>query len=163
MNNGIFIYNNGESRTENQDNFPIVDDIITDKKTNKLGNITIVIVVGLVLFVSIYFTRKNKKTPSPEIICENCDNTTIVEPNIFEPKKKKLEYEYKFKTNVHDLRRLNVIQKYYEDYIINNNLTRIFLNRITNYDVYFISEEESKGDEKKYYEKIYTAAISIVS
>ena len=76
---------------------------------------------------------------------------------------KKLEYEYKFKTNVHDLRRLNVHQKYYEDYIINNNLTRIFLNRITNYDVYFISEEESKGDEKKYYEKIYTAAISIVS
>ena len=76
---------------------------------------------------------------------------------------KKLEYEYKFKTKVHDLRRFNVHQKYYEDYIINNNLTRIFLNRITNYDVYFISEEELKGDEKKYYEKIYTAAISIVS
>ena len=166
-NNGIVIYCNGESRTENQDNFPIGDDITTDKKTNKLGNITIVItiaiVVGLVLFASIYFTRKNKKTPSPEIICENCDNTTIVEPNIFEPEMKKLEYEYKFKTNVHDLRRFNVHQKYYEDYIINNNLTRIFLNRITNYDVYFMSEEESKGDEKKYYEKIYTAAISIVS
>ena len=48
-NNGIVIYSNGESRTENQDNFPIVDDITTDKKTNKLGNITIIITIAIVV------------------------------------------------------------------------------------------------------------------
>ena len=150
--------NETETKTE-RDNIAINN----NKKNKKLIIISIIIgiiVVGFSVFCGIYFTGEEENGPGVPSILSN-DTNGDIEP-IF-PKEKKLEYEFKFKTNKNDLRRINVYQKYYEDIIINNNLTKIFLYRNTIYDIYIISEEESKGDETKYYGKIYTAAISIVS
>ena len=73
----------------------------------------------------------------------------------------KLENEFTFNTKVHDLKRIKVHQKTYEDHIIDNNTTRLFYNRITLYDMYIISESDSNEDEKIFYDKMYTIAISI--
>ena len=161
-NNDVIIYTNGESRIANQNTQNTLTQI-DNKKNNKLKYffiiLGIVILAGLIIFFCVFFINKGKKSKPSDTICENCNNIDIGDID----KVKKLEYEYKFKTSVNDLRRIKVHQKYYEDLIIDNNLTTIFLDRITNYDIYIISEEESKDDEKKYYGKIYTAAISIVS
>ena len=66
----------------------------------------------------------------------------------------KLENEFTFNTKVHDLKRIKVHQKTYEDHIIDNNTTRLFYNRITLYDMYIISESDSNEDEKIFYDKI---------
>ena len=78
-------------------------------------------------------------------------------------KSKKLENEFQFNTKVNDLKRINVRQKTQEDIIIDNNKTTISLFRNTNYDIYIISEEDSDEENKNYYDKMYTAALSISS
>ena len=103
--------------------------INNNKKNKKLIIISIIIGIIVVIFCGIYFTRKEKKDPGVPSILSNGTNGDI-EP-IF-PKEKKLEYEFKFKTNKNDLRRINVYQKYYEDIMIDNKKTRIFLDRKTN-------------------------------
>ena len=50
-----------------------------------------------------------------------------------------MEIEYQINTKVNDLNRINVRQKYYEDIMIDNNITRIVLYRNTNYDIFIIS------------------------
>ena len=88
------------------------------------------------------------------------DNQDIEE---IDSKSKKLETEFKLNTKINDLKRFNVHHKYYEDIMIDNNINRIFLDTQTIYDIFIISEEDSKDEEKDYYNKIYTGAISIVS
>ena len=74
-----------------------------------------------------------------------------------------LETEFEFNTTVHDLRRVFVQQKYYEEIMTNGTKTNIVVNRKTNYDIYIISEEDSDAENKNFFNKSYTASISISS
>ena len=75
----------------------------------------------------------------------------------------KLEAEFVFKTKVGDLRRIYVNQKYQEDRLFEGEKITRIKERITNYDIYIMSETEPTKDFENFYEKIYTVAISIVS
>ena len=76
---------------------------------------------------------------------------------------KKLGSEFEFNTNVGDLKRISVNQKYKEDMLIDGELVNSYLTRITNYDIYIVSEEAPDENNKLFYDKMYTCAISINS
>ena len=76
---------------------------------------------------------------------------------------RKLGSEFEFNTKVGDLKRISVNQKSKEDMLIDGEKANSFLTRITNYDIYIISEEDPDENNKLFYDKIYTCAISIHS
>ena len=135
------VYNRGEeSRTDNENNQVTIDDnpnVMKKSKLLKYINITgIGILIITLSFIYVFFSIKNKKIKSNEEVKIN-DSQPI-----------KLETEYQFNIKVHDLKRIKIHQKYYEDIMIDNNITKIFLDRKTNCDIYIISEVESNEDEK---------------
>ncbi len=128
--NGIVYSRRGEIRTINENNQATIDDnpnIIKQNKLLKYINFTgIGILIITFIFISIFFSINSKKRKSIQEIKIN-DSQPI-----------KLETEYKFNIKVHDLRRINFHQKYYEDIMIDNNITKIFLDRNTNYNINLI-------------------------
>ncbi len=153
--NDIVYSRGGEIRTINENNQVTIDDnpnIIKKNKLLKYINFTgIGILIITFIFLSIFFSIKNKKRIFNQ------------ETKINDSQPIKLETEYQFNIKVHDLKRISIHQKYCEDIMIDNKITKIFLDRKTNYDIYIISKVELNEDEKKYYDKMYTGAISIVS
>ena len=150
------VYNRGEeSRSDNENNQVTIDDnpnVMKKSKLLKYINITgIGILIITLSFIYIFFSIKNKKRKSNEEVEIN-DSQPI-----------KLETEYQFNIKVHDLKRIKIHQKYYEDIMIDNNITKIFLDRKTINYIYIISEAYPNEEEKNYYDKIYTGAISIIS
>ena len=76
---------------------------------------------------------------------------------------RKLGSEFDFNTKVGDLKRISVKQKSKEDMLIDGEKVNSFITRITNYDIYIISEEAPDENNKLFYDKMYTCAISIHS
>ena len=74
-----------------------------------------------------------------------------------------MENTYKINTNVNDLKRIYINQRYYEDIKFSGSLTKRLVDRKTNYDIYVISETEPDEETKYSYNKIYTCSISIAS
>ena len=68
-----------------------------------------------------------------------------------------------FKTKVNDIRRLSIEQNSYEDMVIDGIQAQTKSFRKTKYDIYIISEKNVDDENKKCYNKIYTASISLVS
>jgi hypothetical protein len=96
------------------------------------------------------------------LISDNTQDNDIIVNN--GEKSKKLENEFQFNTKINDLKRINVRQKTQEDIIIDNNKTTIFLYRNTIYCQFIIiSEEDSDEENKNYYDKTITPALSISS
>ena len=81
------------------------------------------------------------------------------------PKKKdgSLKNEFEINTKVGDLRRISVIQKNFDQTLINGELISTNITRKTNYDIYIRSEEESKEEDQLFYSKMYTGIVSISS
>ena len=173
----IIIYNNkGEIRTVSSVNSET--ERVNPALIKKKSPLKCIIIVGIsvvlisVLVVGIYFGVKKKKDQNknhetnypkndPNEPQDNTQDNDIIVNHA--EKSKKLENEFQFNTKVNDLKRINVRQKTQEDIIIDNNKTTISLFRNTNYDIYFISEEDSDEENKNHYDKIYTAALSISS
>ena len=105
--NDIVYSRGGEIRTINENNQVTIDDnpnIIKKNKLLKYINFTgIGILIITFIFISIFFSINSKKRKSIQEIKIN-DSQPI-----------KLETEYQFNIKVHDLRRINFHQKYYED------------------------------------------------
>ena len=80
-----------------------------------------------------------------------------------EENERKLGSEFEFNTKKGDLKRIHVKQKYTEDRVREGEKITTFLTRITNYDIYIINEQNSDEENKYYYDKLYTCAISIQS
>ena len=74
-----------------------------------------------------------------------------------------MENTYKINTNVNDLKRIYINQRFYEDIKFSGSLTKRVVDRKTNYDIYVISETEPDEEIKYSYNKIYTCSISIAS
>jgi len=113
------------------------------------------------------FSKKKKDNPTDEVESqqsigkENHPIVPVSSDNDLESRK--LGSEFEFNTKVGDLKRISVNQKFKEDMLIDGEKVVSFLTRITNYDIYIISEEEPDEDNKLFYDKKYTCAISIQS
>ena len=127
-----------------------------------IGSIIALIIV-VVIIVVIILTRK-KVTKGPEEKTEVPTSLPIepikpITPTEFE--KQKLGSEFDFNTKEGDLKRILVNQKYTEDRIIDGEKVTTFFSRNTIYDIYIISEQNSDEENKYYYDKLYTCALSI--
>ena len=171
----IIIYSNrGEIRTGSVNlETERVNPVLIKKKSPLkwiiIVGISVLLISGLVVGICLGKNKKdqNKKDETnypnndPNEPQDNTQNNDIIVNHA--EKSKKLENEFQFNTKVNDLKRINVCQKTQEDIIIDNNKTTISLFRNTNYDIYIISEEDSDEENKNYYDKMYTAALSISS
>ena len=117
----------------------------------------ICLVVAVAVVCAILFTRKS----DPPIIPDT--TISIMEPPCLEEESRKLGSEFDFNTKKGDLKRINVIQKSKEDRLRDGEKITTFLTRITNYDIYIIDEQYSDEENKYYYDKLYTCALSIQS
>ncbi len=121
----------------------------------------IIILIGLII-LAIYLLKKK-----PEPNCEidsSCSTDEIIQSIPIEPiQPRKLEKEFEIVTTTGELNRVSVIQKSEDKTRTNGKSFTVKSLRKTNYDIYIISEEEADENNKYYYSKMYTAAISIVS
>ena len=131
-----------------------------------IGVILLVIVAAICVYLFL-FSNKKKSNPTDEVESQQSigkENHPIVPVSSDnELESRKLGSEFEFNTKVGDLKRISVNQKFKEDMLIDGEKVVSFLTRITNYDIYIISEEEPDEDNKLFYDKKYTCAISIQS
>ena len=138
-----------------------------NKKIKLLLFIILPILIIVTGFVIIFIFLKIK-TNINEIPLEQNNYTDIVETDKPESKNPlqdhgPLESEFTINTKVNDLKRIYVHQKYNEDIVSNEELTKILVDRKTYYDIYIISESESNEETKNYYNKTYLGVIVISS
>jgi len=69
--------------------------------------------------------------------------------------------EFGFNTNQNDLKSIKVVQTSHDKSVINNEAITTDTTRETDYDIFILSEEDAQGEDKLYYSKMYTGAISI--
>ena len=140
---------------------------LNSKKKKLLLLISIIIIIILILiFIIIYFSIIKKRKVEEDITnqtkSESENPFSIITPE-YNKDNKKLESEFEFKTIVGDLRRIYVNQKYQEDRLYEGNKITRIKERKTNYDIFILSESEPEPEYINYYNKIYTASISIES
>ena len=141
------------------------------KKKKIITWILISVIGALIIATAITVTmilinkNKNKEGGNEDIETDNETNEIKekIPENEIELEKKKLQKEFNIVSNVGDLKRVSVVQKSVEETKINNNLIKTEIKRKTNYDIYIASEEDPDEDNKLFYSKMYTCAISIVS
>ena len=72
-----------------------------------------------------------------------------------------LTTEFAINTNQGDLKRIKVVQTSHDQSKFNDKNIETDTTRETDYDIYILSEEDAQGEDKLYYSKMYTGAISI--
>ena len=127
-----------------------------------------VIIVLIVLFVKKPNNKNNIiDSQSSNNINQNEEDGKDKEINPINPSMENkiahIETEFEFNTTIHDLKRVFVEQKYEEEIMTEGVKSNIFVDRKTNYDIYIISEEDPDEENKNFYNKKYTASISISS
>ena len=130
------------------------------KGPKKKLKILIISLISLLILTSVIilviFLLKKPPTPPTTV------PSTIKEinpPNT----KKKLESEplLSFKTEENQYNRIYLNQNYTETTVTNGKELKLFLNRITIYDIYVLSVNEPNENEKHLYSKMYTCVVSI--
>ena len=137
-------------------------------KKKKLLLLIIISVVTLIMivvfiFLIILLKIKNISLEIEEQVQEQVSEKLTKELELINGNFKKLEKEFEIITNVGDLKRVSVVQKSSDEAKLNDNIISTEIKRKTNYDIYTISEEDSNEENKLFYSKMYTLAISIVS
>lgn len=137
------------------------------KKKNIIIGISItgVLVAIIVVVLAVLFLINKNKEDHPtdtSVIDDTIKTDSMIEP-IDPEEERKLGSEFEFNTKEGDLKRILVKQKYKEDRLIDGEKVTTFSSRITNYDIYIISEKNADEKNKLYYDKLYTCAISIQS
>ena len=112
----------------------------------------IAVIIGIAILI---IRKKNKKNE------EKDEETNKINDDIIKPIK--LTKEFEIVSNIGELNRISVVQKSIEETKLNNNIITTEIERKTNYDIYFISEENSDEENKLFYSKMYTGVVSIVS
>jgi len=132
-------------------------------KFNKNGRLKGIIIgfvicfaIAMVAIIAILLSRKNPATKESSLK----SNVGILESI---PESKKLGSEFDFNTKQGDLKRIHIKQKYNEDILKDGEKITTFSYRITNYIIYIFSEQNSDEENKYYYDKLFTGAISIES
>ena len=137
-------------------------------KKKKLLLLIIISVVTLIMivvfiFLIILLKIKNISLEIEEQVQEQVSEKLTKELELINGNFKKLEKEFEIITNVGDLKRVSVVQKSSDEAKLNDNIISTEIKRKTNYDIYIKSEEDSNEENKLFYSKMYTLAISIVS
>ena len=132
------------------------------KKTKRilffiLGLIAITVLICIIIYLVRHFRKPPKPPETPEDPVETPKKPDVSTPPL------EMQLEYKINTNVNDLKRIYINQRYTEDIKIGGVLTNSFVDRKTNYDIFIISETESDEETKQYYNKTYYCSISISS
>ena len=161
MNNNEVVYNESE-RNKIQREEKTKE---KSKKKKKMFWIIVSIAGALVvtaIIVFIILTKKKGGNNNGDDNIEISDN--IITPgDEIKPQYKKLQKIFDIVTNVGEIKRVFVQQRSLDETKVNNNTLTTKVLRKTNYDIYTISEEDSDEDNKLFYSKMYTNAISIVS
>ena len=140
----------------------------------------ILLLIALIVFLVIFFLKKGssiKPNCETDTTCPKNETNQPIEPieplqtiNPIQPispisplESRKLEKEFEIVTTPGVVNRISVIQKSEDKTKTNGNSFTVNSLRKTNYDIYIISEMEADENHKKYYSKMYTAAISVVS
>ena len=159
--NKIYLYQRKEeSKTQTERNFsqnPTINNSTAEKNKYKkkiaiiltISFIIIAILIFVILFVFKPWEKKN------EIIKDTIENETLNYENY--------KKELLFTTKVNDLRRILINQTSYEIMTIDGIESIIKLYRKTYYDIYILSEKNVEEKNNNYFNKIYTASISMVS
>ena len=135
----------------------------TKKELGITFGIALIIAIGGIIASCIILLKQENKGENPIIPEDPIDNPFSIIIPVYDKGNKKLESEFEFNTKVGDLKRIYVHQKYIEDRLYEGQKIIKFRDRKTNYDIFIMSESEPKSDFVNYYNKLYTAAISIVS
>ena len=181
MDNKVITYTGSSERNiknaANTDTSNISGNRINKKKNLLIGlSIAVPILIGGLIALIIFLVRGqggDKNYQEGDIPIESNKTNDAPAPPQISPKNEKIEKkekkplemqkEYKINTNANDLKRIYINQRYYEDLKINGILSKFFVDRKTNYDIYIISEIESDEETKNYYNKTYFCSISISS
>ena len=178
INDKVIQYDEGTTGRNNLSNNNNINKIINNPIPSKrklkiffivLGVLLLVVAIGLCIYFFIIpsLNRDNNDNEESEQNLKPPGQGNQEDPQIVPPPSniddRKLGSEFDFNTTVGDLKRITVNQKYKEDILIDGEKVDSFLTRITNYDIYIISEEDSDENNKLFYDKMYTCAISIHS
>lgn len=178
INDKVIQYDEGTTGRNNLSNNNNINKIINNPIPSKrklkiffivLGILLLVVAIGLCIYFFIIpnLNRDNNDDEESEQNIKPPSQGNQEDPQIVPPPSniddRKLGSEFDFNTTVGDLKRITVNQKYKEDMLIDGEKVDSFLTRITNYDIYIISEEDSDENNKLFYDKMYTCAISIYS
>ena len=126
----------------------------------KLLIILIPIITVLLIGISVllYFLLRPSSDPPQEV---NEPKSDIIIPGPPHLENRKLEKEFEILTIPGELKRVFVSQRSIEETKVVSILVDVL--RKTNYNIYIMDEEEADEENKLFYSKLYTAAISIVS
>ena len=154
------------------------ESIKKESSSKKKILIIIGIIIGIIIIGGIvaFFVFKNNSSEDsddsfdelPEINEETIEET-IEETNLnpidpIQPQPDSdltIPVEFQFKTEVKDLKSINVKQKYTEKVLTNGVESTINVYRNTNYEIFFLSAKNSDEINKNNYNKLFTAAILI--
>ena len=151
------------------------NDNIISKKLSKKCIIVIIVIIALIMIaigvgVSLFILLNgNKELPPDPPIEEKIEIGISKEINSNVPEYMKengpleMQTEYEIQTNVKDLKRIYINQKYYEDIKIDGILSKNIVDRKTNYDIFVMDKIQAINEEKYFYNFTYLCAIAISS
>ena len=113
----------------------------------------ICILIIVLLFIYKPWKKNKNTTNNPPF------NETIIQNEL---NYEEFKNELIFTTKVNDLRRISINQSSYESMII-DGIESTMKSRITNYDIYILSEKKAEEESKIFFNKTYTASVSVVS
>ena len=128
----------------------------------KLLIILIPIITVLLIGISVllYFLLRPSSDPPQEV---NEPKSDIIIPGPPHSENRKLGKEFEILTIPGELKRVFVSQRSIEETKVKGVSILVDVLRKTNYNIYIMDEEEADEENKLFYSKLYTAAISIVS
>ena len=155
-------------KSEKKSKIDLIDSVIVqEKKQQQLKKIfrifIILVLISIMVIVILIEVNKHKKSTKEKLSNNNSSDETIFSTYESENLKKPIEKEFEIITKKGDFKQITVIQKIKEEEKIDDNIITNNIIRKTNYDIYFLTEEEANENNKLYYNKIYTGFISIKS
>lgn len=135
---------------------------IPSKKKLLIILIPIIVILLIGIAVLIYFFLR-PPIDQPQEVKDNEPKSDIIIPGPPQLENRKLEKEFEILTIPGELKRVFVSQRSIEETKVKGISILVDVLRKTNYNIYIMDEEEADEENKLFYSKLYTAAISIVS
>ena len=122
------------------------------------------VIIGAYVALIIIINNNKQTKNKPSIIPDEKSFENISTPiNPIPEDENHIESEFQFKTEVKELRRINVKQKYSEKIVSNGVESIMNVIRNTNYEIFILSAKDPSEINKNNYNKLYTGAILINS
>ena len=138
-------------------------------QTKILISVGVIFIASIGLGIGLYYILKNKeKNPEEPTDIPNEDTVPEIDINklpvhIKENGPLENQEEYQIKTEVNDLKRIFINQKYNEFIKVDGFLTKNIIDRKTAYDIYVLEKNEAPDEAKYFYNYTYLCAITISS